>query len=372
MYNSIAAGVDMRLKNLTIKNFRNYESQSVAFWDKINVFEGKNASGKTNLLEAVYLLGVGKSPRAANDRELIKFGTEQAYIKATVQKKYRTHNIEILITPKGKKIAIDSLPVRKLTDLVGVLNVVYFSPDELKFIKETPAERRRFLDISLSQQSAAYFRALIRYNRILAQRNKLLKEQRDNRALPQMLSVWDIQLAEYGAMLTARRAEYVQKLNRAANLVHSDISGGREGLQMEYENAVGETEAQDFSAMLLKKYAQSMEKDRALMYTTVGPHRDDLKIALNEVDVRKYGSQGQQRTAALSVKLAELDLFLEETGESPVLLLDDVLSELDKARREKLIERSQSVQTLITCTEFNEKTHDYVKRLKIAEGRVMD
>lgn len=360
----------MIIKNLTIKNFRNYTAETVDFNDGINIFTGKNASGKTNLLEAVYLLGVGKSPRTSKEKELIKFNEQRAFIKATVQKKYRLHTIEIMLEGNGKKIFIDGIPINKLSDLIGILNVVYFSPDELKFIKETPAERRRFLDISLSQQNKIYFHSLMRYNKILAQRNKLLKTDTHNPSLKDMLSIWDIQLAESGANIILARRSYIEKLQFFAKEIHLDLTANKENLELSYESLIEPENREEILSEFNTKLSESMEKDINLMYTTVGPHRDDIKITLNGNDARKFASQGQQRTTALSIKIAELSLFEQETGETPVLLLDDVLSELDDYRKQKLYEQANRTQTLITCTEFDFMPTVKTKIFNVSEGKI--
>lgn len=347
----------MQIKSITVKNFRNYANQKVEFGDGLNIFKGENGSGKTNLLEAVYLAGVGKSPRTTNEKELIKLGEERAFIKAVIKKNYRSHIIEIAIDKQGKKILIDGIPALKATELIGILNVIQFSPDEIKFVREAPQERRKFMDIALSQQSQAYFRTLIKYNHILKQRNKLLKDEWNNRELDLMLAVWDTQLAEEGSKIILKRKEFLSELSPLANDMHRKLSDGKEQIELIYESDVEGETLDELNKNQLEKYKQNLEKDKNLQYTTSGAHRDDIKIILNGNDARKIASQGQQRTTALSILLAELQLFKKETGELPVLLLDDVLSELDGGRRQALLEVSNSVQTLLTCTDFNEKTN---------------
>ncbi|MEG1791755.1 MAG: DNA replication/repair protein RecF [Clostridia bacterium] len=361
----------MIIKSLQLKNFRNYTAESVEFDKGINVLTGKNASGKTNMLEAIYLLGVGKSPRTSKERELINFNAEKASIKAIIEKKYRSHTIEVLFEGNGKKIKIDGLPIAKLSELIGILNVVYFSPDELKFIKETPAERRRFLDISLCQQSKTYFISLARYNKILAQRNKLLKVESRNPALPEMLSVWDAQMAEYGANLILARRAYVKKLQGFASTTHAELTDNTEVINLSYETSIESERREDIVSELLKKLSDNVEKDINLSFTTIGAHRDDIKITVNGLDARKFASQGQQRTTALSIKIAELSLFKQETGESPILLLDDVLSELDENRKQKLLSLSSYAQTVITCTEFDFKPTNMTKLYLIRDGKII-
>ncbi len=344
----------MYIESVTLKNFRNYEDKTVDFKDGLNIVIGKNASGKTNLLESVYCSGIGKSPRTNKAREMIRWGSDNAYIKVILKKQYSRHIVEYFIDSADKKIIkIDSIPLVKQSEILGMLNIVFFSPDEMKLIKESPQERRRFSDISLSQQNKKYLFSLSKYNNILAQRNKLLKESRDIKALPEMLYGWDVQLAEYGAYIIAKRYEFVEKIQVFAKKIHSEITDEKENLELEYESNVERGETDKMKEIFFQKLRANLEKDMNLLYTSFGSHRDDIAIKINGIDVRKYGSQGQQRTVALSLKLAEIYLFESEVGEKPVLLLDDVLSELDASRRQKLMELSSGLQTIITCTDFD-------------------
>lgn len=344
----------MYIESVTLKNFRNYKDKTVDFKDGLNIVIGKNASGKTNLLESVYCSGIGKSPRTNKAREMIRWGSDNAYIKVILKKQYSRHSVEYFIDSADKKIIkIDSIPLVKQSEILGMLNIVFFSPDEMKLIKESPQERRRFADISLSQQNKKYLFSLSKYNNILAQRNKLLKESRDIKALPEMLYGWDVQLAEYGAYIVAKRYEFVEKIQVFAKKIHSEITDSKEDLELEYESNVERDELDKMKESFFQKLRANLEKDMNLLYTSFGSHRDDIAIKINGIDVRKYGSQGQQRTVALSLKLAEIYLFESEVGEKPVLLLDDVLSELDASRRQKLMELSSGLQTIITCTDFD-------------------
>lgn len=344
----------MYIERVTLKNFRNYENKTVEFKDGLNVIIGRNASGKTNLLESLYCSGIGKSPRTNKYREMIRWDSDYAYIKVTLKKNRSTHTIEYSIDSQDKKrIAIDGIPLVKLSEILGMLNIVFFSPDEMRLIKESPQERRRFADISLSQQNKKYFYSLSKYNNVLAQRNKLLKESQDMRSLPEMLYGWDVQLAEHGAYMIGKRYEFVEKIQTFAKKIHLEITDGKEDLQLEYESNVKYGDVQEMKAVFFDKLRSNIEKDTNLSYTSFGCHRDDIAIKINGIDVRKYGSQGQQRTVALSLKLAEIYLFESEIGEKPVLLLDDVLSELDLYRRQKLMELSSGLQTIITCTDFD-------------------
>lgn len=345
----------MYIKKVRLKDFRNYTDQTVELNDGLNVFAGENASGKTNFAESVYFAALGKSPRTSHSREMINWAAKQAFVNVTVSKKFRDHEISLSLDSKDKKrLLLDGLPCSKLSDVVGVLNVIYFSPDELKTIKEGPQERRRFIDISLCQQSKNYLYSLQKYNNVLAQRNKLLKSGFGTNTLKETLFVWDTQLAKYGAFIIKKRYLFVEKLKELAQKSHYSLSGGKEKLSLSYECALGYDDEEELAREFLESLKAAFEKDTELNFTTFGCHRDDLDITVDGVDVRKYGSQGQQRSAALSLKFAEIDLFGEELGEKPVLLLDDVLSELDENRRARLLEMSSSLQTVITCTEFDE------------------
>lgn len=344
----------MRVGKVTLKNFRNYGTQTVTLKEGLNVFSGENASGKTNFAESVYCCAIGRSPRTQNDREMIKWGEESASVCVEVLKRYRNWEISLNIDSKGKKrLSIDGVPAYKMSEIVGILNVVYFSPDELKLIKDGPAERRRFMDISLCQQSKNYLFNLQKYNAVLAQRNKLLKSGLGINTLRQTLFVWDTQLAKYGAYITRKRYEFAQKLKKFAAASHARLSGEKEKLDISLESSLGYDDIEIIAEEFLHTLEGNVQKDADLSYTSFGCHRDDLEITLNGVDVRKYGSQGQQRSAALSLKFAEIDLFGSETGEKPVLLLDDVLSELDAGRCSRLLEMSADLQTIITCTSFS-------------------
>lgn len=358
----------MKIKTLQLDNFRNYASQSFSFDEGLNVIYGKNGAGKTNVLESVYLLSLFNSPRTARDKELVKFGTEKARIKAVIERKYGRRTVLLQIDSAGKKKAlVDGLPVKRAAELIGVLGVVFFSPDEMRLVKETPAERRRFLDVGLSQQQKSYFIALSRYNKTLKQKNNLLKDVRYAAGTDDMLSVWDAQLAEYGAAVTAARKKYVAELNSAASKIHSYISGDKEELVLGYESASVSDDEKEIRTELAEKITAAREKDKQLGFCTVGPHRDDISIKINSLDGRKFASQGQQRTIALAMKLAEVELYEKESGDRPVLLLDDVLSELDENRQKVLLQLTRGAQTLLTCTEYYAGGN--AKKIRVEEGR---
>lgn len=358
----------MKIKRLVLENFRNYKKEDIVFDDGLNIIFGNNASGKTNLVESIYYAGLGKSPRTSQDKELVKWNETFANIKIELEKKYRNHTIEIHIDSLAKKhIAIDKIPIRKLSDLIGILNVVYFSPDEMDIIKESPVLRRKFLNISISQQKRSYFDLLVRYNKVLAQRNKLLKDEKNENIIIDTLPIWDIQLSEIGAEIILQRYEFCEKLQEIIKEVHSELTCGEEDLFLQYESKIKKQE----KSQMIQEYAdflkKSLQKDLVLRYTTFGCHRDDIDIKINGVEVRKYGSQGQKRTVALSLKFAEVKLFEKEIGEKPILILDDVLSELDQKRQIKLLDYIKNTQTFLTCAQYDGK---YDKLIKIKNGSV--
>lgn len=351
----------MKVESIELTNYRNYKSLNLHFSDGVNIIKGLNAQGKTNLIEAIFLCSIGKSLRVSREKELIKFGEEFAKIKINIAKKYKNTQIFVYFSKKTKKsVKIDDIPIKKIGELLGEFNAVYFSPDELKLIKDSPEDRRRFFDIHISQISKHYFYLLNRYEKILANRNKLLKSNINIATLKDTLEIWNTQLIDIGSKIIYQRLKFINNLSEYAEKSHNYLSSNNEKLTLEYSgiNLKSITEIENEFAQQLKN---NTEKDIKLGYTTVGPHRDDLKIFINNIDVRLFGSQGQQRTVALSLKLAELEIMKNETGDMPVLLLDDVLSELDERRRDRLLKFCSKAQTFITCTEFpyNKDYHFY-------------
>jgi DNA replication and repair protein RecF len=359
----------MIVKKLTISNFRNYENANIEFKKGLNVIVGKNAQGKTNLIESIYFCCIGKSPRVNKDKDLINWNKDKSRIYLEVEKQSGTSTIEILLDRINKKtIKINDIPIKKISELLGVINVIYFSPDELKLIKEAPEDRRKFLDIDISQASKNYFYLLQRYNKILMQRNKLLKESKDFEMLKRSIDIWDIQLSLVASKIIFSRIKFIKKLEPYVKKAHSYLSNNQEDISITYQGVIGDSSL-EIENKLLSMYKESLEKDYKFGFTTVGPHRDDLKILVNNIDVRYFGSQGQQRTAALSLKLGEVGIFKEELNETPVLLLDDVLSELDDDRQLRLLNYTKGVQTLITCTKFNAKVPDF-NIIHIEKGQI--
>ena len=357
----------MKVTSLSVFNFRNWNDSTINFDDKINILVGNNAQGKTNLLEAIYFCCIGKSLRA-KDKELVQFEKENGKITLQMQKKFSKSKIEVYLFKKQKKtVKINRIPINKIGQLMGEVNMIYFSPDELKLIKETPEDRRRFLDIHLSQMDKTYFYELGIYNKILNNRNKLLKSAKSKEELVDTLPIWNEKLSESASKIISKRVEFIEKLKPLVKQVHDFLSDNKENINISYNTNINITE--NLKKQVLEKLANDFEKECVLGYTCTGPHRDDIKITLNGKDVKNFASQGQQRSCALSLKLAELELIKEQVGESPILLLDDVFSELDINRREKLLMLTKDVQTIITCTDID-KSFKNCKIIKINQGKV--
>ena len=339
----------MVIKSLKLKNYRNYDLLDLTFDPKTNILYGDNAQGKTNILEALYLSGTTKSHRGTKDRDIIQFGCDESHLETIVEKKGITFQIDMHLkknSPKG--IAIDKIPIRRASELFGIVHFVFFSPEDLNIIKDGPAGRRRFIDLELSQLDKIYLSNLSNYNRIINQRNALLKDIYGQPGLAETLDIWDMQLAEYGTRILERRREFVKQVNEIISEIHYKLTGGKENITLTYEESVG-------GMTLEQALKKNRERDLRMKSTSVGPHRDDLCFINNgQIDIRKFGSQGQQRTAALSLKLSEIELVKKIIKDTPILLLDDVLSELDKHRQNYLLDSIHDIQTLITCTGVEE------------------
>ncbi len=340
----------MKIKSLKLKNYRNYDILNLDFDEAANIFYGDNAQGKTNILEAVYLTGTTKSHRGAKDREMIRFGSDEAHLETIVEKNGIDYQIDMHLKKTGSKgIAINKIPIKRASELFGIVNLVFFSPEDLNVIKNGPSERRRFIDMELSQLDKVYMNNLSNYNKIVNQRNHLLKEISfgDRASLESTLDVWDMQLVQYGNKIIERRTEFIQEMNEIIASIHKKLTGDREDIKVIYEPHNGSMDLED----ALKK---NRDRDLRLKSTSTGPHRDDICFMTGDLDIRKYGSQGQQRTAALSLKLSEIEMVKRSIHDTPVLLLDDVLSELDKHRQNYLLDSIHDIQTLITCTGVDE------------------
>ena len=345
----------MKIESLSISNFRNYSNLKIDFDENVNIFIGKNAQGKTNLLESIYYCCIGKSFKSSKDKELIKWGEEKGFIKLVANKKYRDTQVEVRFSNSQKKeIKINGLPIRKIGDLIGEINIVFFSPQELKLVRESPDERRRFMDIDISQNNKRYFYQLGRYEKVLANRNKLLKNSTSIDVVKETIDIWDRALITSAKLIAFERKKFVEQILPYAQKAHSYISGGKEELNLKYVCGCGISLDEHFEKNFEKLLRKNLEKDFKLGYTSLGIHRDDIDIFLNDVEVKSFGSQGQQRTVGLALKLAELENMFNINGEYPILLLDDVFSELDLDRQRRLLKFVDRTQTFITCTDEKE------------------
>lgn len=357
----------MIIKSLELADFRNYLELVIHFDEGINILIGDNAQGKTNILEAIYVAATTKSHKGSKDSELIRFGKEEGHIRTIIEKDKVSSRVDMhLRSSKPKGIAIDGNKLKKAADLLGLCNVVLFSPEDLSIVKDGPSERRRFVDMELCQLDSFYLYNLNNYNKIVNQRNKLLKDMINNNSLQETLSIWDMQLVSFGSKIIERRILFVDQLNEIIYEIHKRLTGGREEIKIIYEPNVSIDEFEG-------KLKSSQMRDIKSKITSVGPHRDDFSFMVGGIDIRKYGSQGQQRTAALSLKLAEIELVKKITGETPILLLDDVLSELDSTRQKHLLESIGDIQTIITCTgmeEFVNNRFEIDKIFRVYDGNI--
>ena len=369
----------MIIQSLELTDFRNYATAAITFSEGTNILYGDNAQGKTNILEAIFLSSTTKSHKGSKDKEIIRFGCSQAHIRSTILRNAATYRVDMHLRNAGSKvIAIDTQRIKRAAELMGMLNVIFFSPEDLAIIKAGPSERRRFMDMELCQLDASYLHSLNQYNRAVQQRNRFLKEMFDTKSKlsdhpVDMLDVFDDQLLEYGSKIIERREVFIEELNGILSGVHDQLTDGIEQLEIRYEP---DTDTDEFA----KKLGEARERDVFLKMTSVGPHRDDFSFLLRRdaretsfIDLRKFGSQGQQRTAALSLKLSEIETVKRATGENPVLLLDDVLSELDGRRQNALLNTIGGMQTIITCTgldEFVNNRFEINKLFRVKEGSV--
>lgn len=347
----------MYLERVLCRNFRNFDELMIDLNPNLNIFLGANGQGKTNFLESIYLMATANSHRSSITSEMINWKQDKALVQLLLRRREGKIKLAMRLEKSGRQVEINDNPLDKVKELLGYLNAVLFSPEDLKLVKEGPSHRRNFIDLEISQVSRYYNHLLSKYDHILKQRNNLLKSIRDGKSTDrEMLSVWDEQLAAVGSKIILKRIEVIDKLKILARLSQRKITEGRENLELDYDislnnfsKKLGEAELRElFIDSLIAKRDQEISRG----YTVIGPHRDDIILKVNEMDLRKYGSQGQQRTAALSLKLAELEFMKSETGEYPILLLDDVFSELDGLRRKALINIiADKIQTIITATD---------------------
>jgi len=368
------------IQNLTLSSYRNYERLDLQFENKVNVIIGENAQGKTNLMEAIYVLAMAKSHRTSNDKELIRWDEDYAKIEGRVIKKNGSVPIQLVISKKGKKGKVNHIEQHKLSQYVGAVNTIMFAPEDLNLVKGSPQVRRRFLDMEIGQVSPVYLHDLSLYQKILSQRNHFLKQLQTRKQTDQtMLDVLTEQLTEFAAKVVMKRLQFVEQLEKWAQPIHSGISRGLEELTLKYHTSLHVSDSPDLSKMInsyQETFSKLRDKEIERGVSLSGPHRDDVLFYVNGRDVQTYGSQGQQRTTALSLKLAEIDLIQEEIGEYPILLLDDVLSELDDYRQSHLLHTIQGrVQTFVTTTSvdgIDHKTLNEAEIFRVENGTLSD
>jgi DNA replication and repair protein RecF len=360
----------LHIQKLRLNNFRNYESLKTEFSENFNIIYGDNAQGKTNILESIFLCSSGRSHRTSKDIELLKLGEQGYFIEVIFIKDGTDASIEVLYKiDEKKKIKINQIPIKKIGNLMGNLNTVIFSPEDLLIIKEGPSERRRFIDITISQVKPTYFYDLQQYMKILYQRNALLKEIQKKKSLIDTLEVWNNNLVTTGSRIIKVRNDFIKRLNKFIEINHSKLTDGKEKLLMKYSPFIkfeGEADLSNIERNFKKALELSLNKELFKATTLTGPQRDDYEIYLNDVNLKQFGSQGQQRTAVLAIKLSEVDLMKQETGEFPIILLDDVMSELDKSRQKYLMENLKGIQTFITSTDI-----DFIKDTELADKKLI-
>ena len=361
----------MQIRSLELKDFRNYKRLDTVFSPGCNIIYGENGQGKTNILESIYMCAFGKSHKNSKEKDIIKSGCEEAHIKAEFYSEISSHRVDIhLRKNRAKGMALDRIPIQKFGDLYGRILVVMFSSEDLDIVKRSPSDRRRFIDLELCQIDPVYLSNLVSYNRLLNQRRELFKqmeENNDEHDFSSTLDLWDMQLADYGVMIMKRRRKFIDQLNSIIFDIHYDITGGKEKLKIVYDPSSDEDN-------LYETLLRNRERDRIYKQTHAGPHRDDLGFYDGNTDIKIYGSSGQQRSCALSLKLSEINIIESLKGEKPVLLLDDVLSELDRSRQTRLIESLAGLQSVITCTgmdEFIEEKLGKVTKLHIKNGEIV-
>ncbi|MDF2558315.1 MAG: replication/repair protein RecF [Bacillales bacterium] len=369
----------MHLVNLKLQNFRNYENCTLNFQNKINIFIGENAQGKTNILEAIYLLSMAKSHRTNNDKELIKWDSEFTKIEGRIEKNTGVVPLELQVSQKGKTTKVNHITQTQLSRFMGNMNVVMFAPEDLNLVKGSPQIRRKFLDMEIGQISQIYLHEMKQYHRVLQQKNAFLKKSFGIKTTEHsLIDVYNEQLVDLGSKIIQKRFEFLEKLKRSAYSIHKGISRNLEKLEINYQSSINVSESMDLTkiiTLLEENFVKIKGKEIERGVTLIGPHRDDLVFFINGKEVQSYGSQGQQRTTALSLKLAEIELIHNETGEYPILLLDDVLSELDDHRQSHLLNTIEGkVQTFITTTNVDGIDHETINnatRYNINSGKLL-
>ena len=354
----------MWIEKIKLENFRNYENQEIILNKNMNIFYGENAQGKTNIIEAIFFASIGKSFRTKKEKEIIKFNKDYSNIEIFYNKSDRDGNIKINISDK-KNIFINDIKIKKISELLGKINIVIFTPDDIEIIKGGPDQRRKFLDIMISQLRPNYIHILSLYQQTIEQRNNYLKQIKEEQKDENLLEIWDEKLAEYAVKIYEYRKEFIEKIIKKINIIHKNITNGEEQIELEYITECDNKE----------KYLQLLKERRKLDiikgFTTKGIHRDDFVIYINKKEIKIFGSQGQNRTAMLSLKLAELQVIYDEIGEYPILLLDDFMSELDRTRRKNFLENIEGTQVIITGTEKLDIENLKYLEYNVSNGKVL-
>ncbi len=362
----------MILKNISLKNFTNYEDAYCEFDENINIFVGDNAQGKSNLLESIYYISTISSSRKNKDKELIKWSRDYFSISAHFLNKFGENKVAVKVIGNKKEVYLNNYKIEKRKEYIGYLITVIFNPEDLYIIKGEPAQRRQYIDNELSKTDIEYFVNSIKYKKVLEQRNILLKEFTRKRVSDELMNIWEEQLIKYGTIIIRKRIDLIEDLKNISRNIHYRITENSEDLKIEYQTDIDIENIEESYRKLLK---DNRKKDIERGYTSIGPHRDDLEISINGISAKKFASQGQQRTISLSLKISEIEFIKNKTGEYPILLLDDVLSELDKKRKHKLLEEIENkVQTIITTTDLNDIESFFVDKGKIIiiqDGKVI-
>lgn len=358
----------MFVKSIDLLNFRNYKNETINFSDGVNIVHGKNAQGKTNLVESLYLLSCAKSFKTSKDVEMILHGEKHATISANIQKDYGILNLKCeLKNNENKNFYINNTKLSKISDIFGNLCIIFFSPDELCLVKGSPQDRRNFMDTDISQISSVYYEILNRFEKVLINRNKLLKTKDESKIL-QSIDIWDEQFAFYASKIVITRKKFISKILEPARNNLQYLTENKEELSLEYDGVNGEDE-KEIRENILKSLKRTLKASIEVGFTLIGPQRDDIIIKINGQEVKNFGSQGQARSVVLALKLAELEIFEKELREKPVLVLDDVFSEIDAKRKQKLLQKIQGSQTIITCVSNRFSKNANYNFIKIVEGK---
>lgn len=355
----------MYIEKIKLESFRNYQEQEIYLKPGINLFFGKNAQGKTNIVESIFLCSMGKSFRARRDKELIAFGENEGKVTIHYHKKDREGQIDYLLKDK-KEILINRVLIKKMSEILGNINIVLFSPEDINIIKDGPANRRKFLNMLISQLRPNYVYTYNLYLKTLEQRNNYLKNITIDNKNDDLLDIYDEKLVEYASIINQYREEFIGKIKEKIEEIHQNVTQGKETIKIKYISDCFEKEK------FIKALRENRNQDIVKGHTSLGIHRDDIYFFINGKKVDTYGSQGQQRTSILSLKLAELEIVKEEIGEYPILLLDDFMSELDQERRMNFLKGIKDTQIIITCTEDIQIENLEMNKYEVKEGNVIE